>query len=80
MPVFGPPVFDETSYQYRKRVFKRGASWGATLTFVVTAQFAVFQNFMAPSKKSTRELIAIPFCWAFVVGGILGLFEVWSYP
>lgn len=25
---FGPPVFDETSWAYRWRVFKRGFLWG----------------------------------------------------
>ena len=37
LPAFGPPIYDETGWQYRKRVFWRGASWGGFLSLIVTS-------------------------------------------
>ena len=50
------------------------------MAFVVSAQFAFLQHLMAKSKRSNRELIAIPFVWAFVAGTTMGLVEVITNP
>ena len=39
--VFGPPIFDERPMSHYWRYFKHGFTWGSSVAFVLTAQFAM---------------------------------------
>lgn len=45
---FGPPLFDESWYQYNLRAFKKGLTWGVILLTPIFFQFALYSRWMKP--------------------------------
>lgn len=80
LPPFGPPLYDEKFHTYYWRVFKRGAVWGAGLSFVATTQFAAFTHMIEPGKRPMRELMAIPVVYSFCVASFFGVYECFNHP
>ena len=77
---FGPSVYDERSMTYNWRTWKRGATWGAMATFILTTQYAMFQQLMSPGKRAMREVMIIPFMWSAMIACGFGVFECLANP
>lgn len=77
-PKFGPPLYDESKWAYRRRHFSKGFTYGGLIAFALTSQFAALQNFLSPNKVSPRELAMVPFAWTAIIGFGVGCYYVYD--